>query len=195
MFSNSTAGNDTQKTYSFYLYRRNVTYKMCKDCVAFETQYLNKTCVGHTQGVVWYHEWILRYADQNIFSFKNHVAGTFYCNPTDVSDVLEYDIKLSVLIEDLFFRAAYGSSKPSFAIGETRINNDTMTIYGLAQCTLDRIGNQCIECLKANYNGMLKVIARGSYGEWLSCLATNCGLSRFVSIGKLLQCFLFKNQV
>ncbi|KAK9706488.1 hypothetical protein RND81_07G129200 [Saponaria officinalis] len=144
-FYNSTVGEASDKVYGFYQCRYDLGLDACSACVKVASQKVTKECPLSGEGIVWYYECMLRYADRNIFSIYETSPSAYYWNEHNVSNYKEFTPILSKTMTDLIKNASY--STPYYASG-TRNWTVFENLYSFAQCTsdIDRFG--CNACLR-----------------------------------------------
>ncbi|KAL2903508.1 Proline-rich receptor-like protein kinase PERK3, partial [Bienertia sinuspersici] len=146
--SKLTAGEANSLSYC----RGDVSSSECHDCVEAAARNIIQRCQFHKEGIIWYEECTLRYANRsNIFSnddvdvTPNHrhynFSGTFR--------YLEQNERIfTSLMNRLIHEAAYVGNKSGFAIGESNLSTTNWLLRSLVQCRPDLGSSQCETCLR-----------------------------------------------
>ncbi|KAL9226183.1 hypothetical protein vseg_002024 [Gypsophila vaccaria] len=149
-FCNSTTGVGQDKVYALYYCKGDVDAQSCQECVQAAVGKILDVCIFRTEGIVWFEECTLRFANRMIFSIDEEKPSNLYYNNTGIlNDYLlgpykeTFDSKMAALIQE----AAYNNGTvPGFATDEIVISS-TQKLHCLAQCTPDIIGSECYQCL------------------------------------------------
>lgn len=88
----------------------------CGECTQSATDFFAQSCFPSKKGIAWFKEYcMLRYSDLEEYRppgiYKMDVLNVV--QRTSVSDVIDFDKKLSPLMDQIFAQAANGSSNPS----------------------------------------------------------------------------------
>ncbi|KAI3796906.1 hypothetical protein L1987_39593 [Smallanthus sonchifolius] len=109
-------------------------------------------CPNQKGAVGYYDECWLRYTNKTILGDTQ--GGVILYNLQNASDVNRFNGALRPLLNELRDDAAAGGSLRKFASGNTT-GSDSVTIYGLVQCTPDLSGPRCSDCLENQINQFL----------------------------------------
>ncbi|XP_074278750.1 cysteine-rich receptor-like protein kinase 25 [Silene latifolia] len=152
VFSNVTKGAGEDQVYALFYCKGDVDLETCQDCVEEATKELKDSCKFAKEGIVWYEECTLRYANRTFFSVYEVTPNYPHYNRSGIFTEIRLDSfqkKFDDTMEALVKEAAYGKgSLPGFATKEFNLSS-TEIIRGLAQCTPDIVGLGCESCLKA----------------------------------------------
>ncbi|XP_021817369.1 putative receptor-like protein kinase At4g00960 [Prunus avium] len=147
-FYNATVGT----AYGLFLCRRDVSARICKECVANATSKALLRCPDSQQAVVWYDYCMLRYSNQPFHSeaatspdwvlYSTENLTEYMEEPAELNDVLV------MTLDNLVPKAANASDK--FATEEATFtpNVISFTVYSLGQCTQDLSATDCNACLR-----------------------------------------------
>ncbi|CAB4319785.1 unnamed protein product [Prunus armeniaca] len=135
-FYNATVGT----AYGLFLCRRDVSARICEECVANATSEALLRCPDNQQAVVWYDHCMLRYSNQPFYS--EAATSPYVAEPAELNDVLV------TTLENLVPKAAKATDK--FATEKATFTADLIlyTVYSLGQCTQDLSAADCIACLR-----------------------------------------------
>ncbi|KAF5763497.1 putative protein kinase RLK-Pelle-DLSV family [Helianthus annuus] len=147
-FHHSTAGNTTGTPITAVaLCRGDIGPEDCENCVKNSIPSLQRNCPNQTEAAAWYSNCMIRYSDRKIIGIVDNWTFSELFNTARVSDSGEFDSALSNLTVRLQSEAAGGDSFRKLAVGSVTFGQDSVTIYGIMQCTPDLSKEQCSECL------------------------------------------------
>ncbi|XP_020426277.1 putative receptor-like protein kinase At4g00960 [Prunus persica] len=147
-FYNATVGT----AYGLFLCRRDVSARICEECVANATSEALLRCPDNQQAVVWYDHCTLRYSNQPFYSeaatspsmigWSERNLTRYVEEPAELNDVLV------TTLDNLVPKAANATDK--FATKEANFTADliSFTVYSLGQCTQDLSAADCNACLR-----------------------------------------------
>ncbi|XP_074267434.1 cysteine-rich receptor-like protein kinase 15 [Silene latifolia] len=148
-FYNTTVGVSPDKAYGIFHCRYDVGLAVCSACVNEARKKITQDCPLYGEGITWYQECMVRYADRNIFSTYESYPSFGFTNSINVSNYEDFAPILSKTMNELINNAS--STSKYIAFGKT---NWTVfeTLYSFAQCTpdMDRFG--CNTCLKSAFS-------------------------------------------
>ncbi|KAI3716908.1 hypothetical protein L1987_68133 [Smallanthus sonchifolius] len=90
---------------------------------------------------------MVRYSDREVIGVVDNWTFGELFNTASVSDIGELNNALNNLTTRLQAQAAGGDSFRKLAVGNVTFGPDSLTIYGMMQCTPDLSREQCSECL------------------------------------------------
>ena len=151
-FSTYTTGLGIDQVYALYYCRGDISINSCHDCVQFASQKILQACYHLKDGIVWYEECTLRYANYSIFSFTDDDAKLNYPNYTQTSvysDYLDqYQNRFDSVMRGLIDQAVNNTSL--FATRKVNLSS-ALTLTGLAQCAPVISSAPCERCLTAAF--------------------------------------------
>lgn len=147
--SNFTIGRGIDQVYALYYCRGDVDTNTCHRCIQAAVTKLVEICKFLKQGIIWYEECTLRYANHPIFSLDE--VSPFYLHNNRTSLVSEYHLDPYKQVFDntmkgLVNQVAYNESLDDFAVREINLSL-TQTLRGLAQCSPYISSSLCEKCL------------------------------------------------
>lgn len=147
-FSNSSHGESPDKVYGMFYCRADINPQLCQACVrAAAKQIVNVNCTNQKEGVIWYQECTLRYANRPLTSLDedNPPVSLFYSG-LNVSDPDQFQQIMSTTMNNLIQKAAKNRTYSGYATAEV-VLPPYSTLYSLVQCTPDILGLPCEKCL------------------------------------------------
>ena len=146
--STNTFYNDTlNQIYSLYLCRGDLNTTTCQSCVKTAAQEILKECESNKTAIIWYDECMLRYSNEYFFGIMNTSPGFLMYNVQNRSDSGDRDVGALSLMDKLRGETPY-SSLMFDTDNRNSTDNETLTLYGLAQCTRDIDKVSCYNCLE-----------------------------------------------
>lgn len=155
--STFTTGEGIDQVYGMYYCRGDVSLQACHDCVESAATRILAVCRLLKQGIVWYNECTLRYANHTIFSLENQdlsINYPYYNNTPVLGDYLDqYKSVFDTTMRNLVDQAANnGSLNPEgFATAPVHLSS-SQTLQGIVQCAPIITGTSCQRCLTAALN-------------------------------------------
>ncbi|KAK9750731.1 hypothetical protein RND81_02G217400 [Saponaria officinalis] len=150
-FSNFTTGTDDDQVYALYYCKGDVDAADCLDCVEAAATKITKACKFWKEGIVWFEECTLRYANRTIFSIDEEDPYKLYYNDTGIvteHQLDQYKQVFDTTMDALINQAAYSQGTlPGFATKQINLSTSGI-LEGLAQCTPDIVGRPCYRCLR-----------------------------------------------
>lgn len=159
VFYNSTAGDLPDKVFALYNCRGDMSPNQCNDCVKAATGKILEVCPNQKEGIIWYQECMLRYANLFIFGLLDIETLAVQYTLANYSDPLRLELVRNATMERLTMQAAYNSTR-GFATGVGVITSSD-TLYGLVQCTPDLLGKPCEICLRIALAEMSSQVGTG----------------------------------
>lgn len=145
-FYNFSSGEDADKVNAIALCRGDVTLDKCHSCVNDSIYKLTQTCPYQKEAIGWYDYCMLRYSDRAIFGTVETGSIAYLWNPTNASNMIEFNQALGNLLNNLQTEAASGTSLRKFATGDTSVAS-YQRVFALVQCTPDLTQVECHNCL------------------------------------------------
>ncbi|CAI9787897.1 unnamed protein product [Fraxinus pennsylvanica] len=147
-FYNASMGEYADRVNAIALCRGDVQLDICRSCIYNATRSILQLCPYKKQATFrdprnWC---MLRYSDEYIFGTLVTFPDFYTWNTKNVSDPDDFFQDLTTLLNNLQSQAAYGGSLKKFAAAN-RTRPDSLTIYGLMQCTPDLPSEDCRDCL------------------------------------------------
>ncbi|KAG8080262.1 hypothetical protein GUJ93_ZPchr0007g4471 [Zizania palustris] len=147
-FAAGSFGAAPDTAYGLVLCRGDFTGSDCSSRLASSFQDAVSFC-GYSKDVTVYHDqYQLRYSDQDILAGAVNSPETVAWNMNNVSvanDVAAFDGLVAQLMNAVADTASNASRR--YATGEAGFQPETMTVYGMTQCTPDLSPSQCRGCL------------------------------------------------
>ncbi|XP_074276438.1 cysteine-rich receptor-like protein kinase 19 [Silene latifolia] len=154
MFSNFTMGSGEDQVYALFYCKGDVNQQTCQDCIDDATRKIKDACKFTKEGIVWFEECTLRYANRTIFSIDEVKPSFPYYNTSGIVNEYRldpYNKTFDSTMDALIQMAAYGKGTlPGFATKEVNLSS-TEIIRGLAQCSPYIVGPGCYRCLTAAF--------------------------------------------
>ncbi|XP_059596320.1 cysteine-rich repeat secretory protein 38-like [Vitis vinifera] len=145
--STYTFYNDTlNQIYSLYLCRGDVNATTCQSCVKTAGQEIQEQCQYHKTAIIWYDQCMLRYSNEDFIGTMNTSPGFLMWNVNNRTDPDDKDVGALSLMYKLVSEAPDSEDMVSIK-NETSVNNASLMLYGLAQCTRDISDASCSSCL------------------------------------------------
>ncbi|KAK6932393.1 Gnk2-homologous domain [Dillenia turbinata] len=145
-FYSTTVGEGVDEVYALFLCRGDVTLQVCHDCIYIATQKIIQQCPLQKVAVIYYEECLLRYSNNSIVGILSENQGIYWSDSDTVSNITDFNQKMSTTMKGLIGKAAYGAETPTYAMGQADINF-FQTVYCFVQCTPDITGSDCNTCL------------------------------------------------
>ncbi|XP_010682920.1 probable leucine-rich repeat receptor-like protein kinase At2g28990 [Beta vulgaris subsp. vulgaris] len=153
-FSRFTMGEGIDQVYAMYYCRGDVTLEACHDCLQSATARIINVCKRLKQGIVWYKQCTLRYANHTIFSLTNQDLTIRYPNfnntPVLGNYLNEYRSTFDSTMRNLIDRAANNASLRPVGFATAQVNlSSFQSLRGVVQCAPIISGVFCERCLTA----------------------------------------------
>ncbi|KAL8158466.1 hypothetical protein V2J09_000003 [Rumex salicifolius] len=149
-FSNGTAGTAPDQAYALFYCRYDLSSEECGACVKAAVKELTSNCTAEREGIAWFEQCTLHYANRNIFSLKEESPSSQYYSLTNVTmDTAQFYDKLSTALDGLINQAAYNSTNSFHYRTLVTPLSSTDTLYLLVQCTPDIDSTSCDRCLRS----------------------------------------------
>lgn len=147
-FYNASMGEYADRVHAIALCRGDVQFDICRSCIYNATRSILQLCPYQKQATFrdprnWC---MLRYSNEYIFGRLVTFPDFYTWNTKNVTSPEEFNRDLTTLLNNLHSQAAYGGSLKKFAAAN-RTGPDSLTIYGLMQCTPDLASEDCRDCL------------------------------------------------
>ncbi|KAH0468816.1 hypothetical protein IEQ34_002048 [Dendrobium chrysotoxum] len=156
-FANSSHGSGSDTVYGIAECRGDVSVQTCSTCIANAAQQIQTTCWNAAESRIWYQYCFLYYNTSNFIGQADiNEVGVWYStenttNPKVFQNTLN---ELSVVL----WLAASDAENRKFGWGQIEnhnlknSNDETIIIYGMAQCTWDLDNSTCSHCLLNAFN-------------------------------------------
>ncbi|KAL9245886.1 hypothetical protein vseg_019485 [Gypsophila vaccaria] len=180
-FYNFTAGDGKFQVYGLYQCREDVSLQVCSACVKDASLKIKDVCPLFPEGIVWYDECMLRYANRNIFSKAEDSEGAVRASNVTVTNYAEFAPVLKDTMNSIILKAA--AEIPHFASSTKRFSV-SQYLYSFAQCTPDITVSRCKECLEDAFKEMDNRCCNASI--YLTMLRPSCVL-RYDTTGPFLN--------
>lgn len=153
-FSNFNMGEGIDQVYALYYCRADVGLEACHDCVESATTRIQDVCKLMKQGIVWYDECTLRYANHTIFSLDDQdlrLSFPRFNNTLVLGDYLnQYRTTFDSSMRNLIDRVANNASLRPRGFSTERVTlSPFQSLRGIAQCAPVITGASCQRCLTA----------------------------------------------
>jgi len=148
-FYNFSFGENTNRITAIGLCRGDLKPNDCRSCLNKSKANLTQVCPNKKEAIGWYEDekCMLRYSDRSIFSLNEIGPAYFAWSLQNATSLDAFNEAVENLLQILKIDAAAGDSSRKFAAESEIVGIDNKTIYGLAQCTPDLSGPQCVNCL------------------------------------------------
>ncbi|XP_034701178.1 cysteine-rich repeat secretory protein 38-like [Vitis riparia] len=141
-FASTGLGQDN--VYGLALYRGDISSTNCKTCVTKATKELRNWCPYNKGVIIWYYNCLFKYSNVKFFGEIDNKNKFHMYNVQSADDPTSFNVKTKELSSSLSNKA-YGSPV-LFATGEL-VLEESMKLYGLAQCTRNLSSLDCKKCL------------------------------------------------
>ncbi|XP_059429061.1 cysteine-rich repeat secretory protein 38-like [Corylus avellana] len=143
-FGLCSTGESQNKISGLALCRGDVSSTNCKTCVVDAGKELRSRCAYRKGAIIWYDNCLLKYSNIDFFGEIDNKNKFYMCNVQDVDNPTSFNPKAKDLLSILSYKA---SDIPKvYAAGELELGS-SLKLYGLAQCTRDLSGVDCMRCL------------------------------------------------
>ncbi|XP_021719475.1 cysteine-rich receptor-like protein kinase 10 [Chenopodium quinoa] len=145
-FYNTTIGDFPSKVYAIYQCREDLGLDICSECIKDATKTITQVCPFYSEGIVWYDECMLRYANRSIFSLSETYPSRSAWYDGVVSNYDKFGPLVEKTMNNMVTQAASVTSRGHFAntyVDWTSIDR----MYCFAMCTRDIDEFDCKNCL------------------------------------------------
>ncbi|XP_074267429.1 uncharacterized protein LOC141590770 [Silene latifolia] len=179
-FYKSAIGAASNEVYGLFQCRNDIGLNVCNSCVKDASQMIIEECPLSGEGVVWYYECMLRYANRDISLYETF-PGYFKWHDNNVTNYAEFGPILAKEINGVIKNAS--SASPHFAYSEA---NFTLfeNLYTFAQCTPDIDSSACNNCLKTALSDMIQCCNASLY---TMIFLPSCQLSYTMSLVSIIN--------
>ena len=143
-FGLASTGQGQDSVNGLALCRGDVSSRDCKTCVTEATKELHNRCPYNKGAIIWYDNCLFNYSNVKFFGEIDNKNKFYMYNVQSVDDPTSFNVKIKELLSSLSNKA-YGSPM-LFATGEL-VLEESMKLYGLAQCTRDLSSLDCKKSL------------------------------------------------
>ncbi|XP_056698856.1 proline-rich receptor-like protein kinase PERK15 isoform X2 [Spinacia oleracea] len=154
-FSNFTTGKGINRVYALFYCRGDLKLSDCRECMETATSRIVLECSTQKEAIVFFEECTFRYANRSIFSLEEENPNDWSFSNTNVSDINQFNDELIAAMSGPMNQAAFNGSNRGFSTGITTNSSVNQSLYCLAQCTPDVLGNRCHQCLVAALGNLL----------------------------------------
>ncbi|XP_044460676.1 cysteine-rich repeat secretory protein 38-like [Mangifera indica] len=150
-FYNSSYGKNPNRVYASAICRPDMNPKSCRDCVTFATRNLTLLCPNFKMAIGGYDDGsytncMLRYAFYDYIGVMENAPYFFVYSLSNITGNFDkFNQTRQSLLQTLISEAA-ARGPLKYATGKKSVS-DTVTLYGLVQCTPDLTESKCKECL------------------------------------------------
>ncbi|XP_020585414.1 cysteine-rich repeat secretory protein 55-like [Phalaenopsis equestris] len=166
-FANSTYGSANDTVYGTAECRGDISGQDCSACIIAAGLEIRTSCTNTTESRIWYQQCSLRYSTTNFIGQMDTNLLGVWASTNKMADPQAFKKVLKELFIVLGLAASSGESR-KFGWGEIESNvvnnNKTIIIYGMAQCTSDLQGPDCLKGLDAAYG-----VLQSSCGDLRGC--------------------------
>ncbi|KAL0926858.1 hypothetical protein M5K25_003111 [Dendrobium thyrsiflorum] len=189
-FANSSHGSGSDTVYGIADCRGDVGDQICSACIANAAKQIQTTCWNSAEARIWYPYCFLRYNTSNFIGQADMNVVGWWFSSENMMNPKVFKSTLTELSAALWYTAADAENR-KFGWGQIEnhnlknSNDETIIIYGMAQCTWDLDGLTCIKCLTNAF-----FIAESECGE----AATGCYvITKSCDVRYEINPFLFLN--
>lgn len=169
-FYNTTRGENVDKVYGFKFCPAYISSQDCNSCIQSAAALITQKCPNQKGAVIYYLECVLRYANYSFFSIVDYGFGIYWTTTIQVYNTDQFNRSLTIEIDRLITKAAFGSSEPRFETGEVSVT-DGQILYCFVQCSPDLNKTDCNACLK---DQLLYLQTKCFGDEYALSYASNC---------------------
>lgn len=147
-FLGITGFNSVNAVGGLFLCRGDVATTVCNQCLTTAIKEIRQHCPNQTEALIWYDECLVHYT--NRYFAVDKIDPRVNLNDGNIVssvDLGRFNQSLHGLLNDLATEASGSSESKKFAAGEVVVT-ESMTVYGLMQCTNDLTNSECGTCLK-----------------------------------------------
>lgn len=146
------------QSYGLALCRGDINTTACEACVDEATTEIQKLCQFNNEAAIWYDVCQVKYSNVDFLGVVSTGHWELIWNTANASNPVYFNKKVIELFSHLKGEAQ--DSPKLYAAGALEIEN-SMTIYGLVQCTGDLSGDNCAKCIDV----AVKIIVQDSYAK------------------------------
>ncbi|KAL9324201.1 hypothetical protein ACSQ67_009058 [Phaseolus vulgaris] len=133
--------------YGLFMCRGDLPSRLCQQCVLNATHRIFSECNSFQEAVIWYSHCMLRYSYRHFFS-KVEKSLTFQSLINTFNDVTEQNLFTYGLTKALYNLLESAHLSSARYVTKSSQMDDSQTLYVLAQCTQDLLGDDCMDCLE-----------------------------------------------
>ncbi|KAI3909851.1 hypothetical protein MKW92_048506 [Papaver armeniacum] len=147
-YYNTTVGRNPDTIYGSLQCRGDVSLENCQSCVKTGAEDINTNgrCPNSKQAIIYYDKCMLRYSNKYYFNTMQDSPGVYLWNLNNISNPNQFRPVLAKLLIDIAGEVETKTDPSNFAIGVRSFDN-SITVYGLVQCTADIPSSTCFQCL------------------------------------------------
>ncbi|KAK7343552.1 hypothetical protein VNO77_12362 [Canavalia gladiata] len=163
-FYNLSYGENSEKVNAIGMCRGDVKADVCRSCLNDSSVLLTRRCPNQKEAIGWYDNCMLRYSNRSIFDTMEPDPTYFLWDPTNATDMNQFNEVLRGLVDSLRSKAASGDSLKKYASGSA-VGPSFQTIFALLQCTPDLSEQECNDCLVGAISGISSCCAGKTNGR------------------------------
>ncbi|XP_074276436.1 cysteine-rich receptor-like protein kinase 25 [Silene latifolia] len=144
-------GSGEDQVYALFYCKGDVDQQTCQDCIEHATRKIKDVCKFWKEGIVWFEECTLRYANRTIFSIEEVEPNYSPYNKSGyfTEYLLDPYNKTFYSTKDTLIQKAAGNLS-GFAAENVNLSS-SLIMRVLVQCTPDIVGPRCYNCLAAAF--------------------------------------------
>ncbi|XP_018468506.1 cysteine-rich receptor-like protein kinase 10 isoform X1 [Raphanus sativus] len=150
-FQNASSGQAPDRVTGLFLCRGDLSPEVCSSCVAFSVNDSFTRCPNEREAVLYYDECMLRYSHRHILSALTRAGEKDSSKEQKIpSNQLE---RFSNVLMATLNQAVTDAVKSSRKFDARKAYvTESLTVYGLVQCTPDMTRQDCMTCLQISIN-------------------------------------------
>jgi hypothetical protein len=155
-FAKNSTGALPDQAFGFAQCRADIAVtnaSACRACLDAAVRNVTGRCSSRKTALIIYDDCVLRYSDTSFFGTADTSWWRYICNNKNAQPVL-FMQGLHELMNNLTGMAAHGTPR-MFAAGARELT-PYVRLYGMAQCTRDLAGDDCMACLSDAANNITK---------------------------------------
>ncbi|XP_020585411.1 cysteine-rich repeat secretory protein 55-like [Phalaenopsis equestris] len=122
----------------------DVSRQTCSECITSAAQQIRSACPNAAQARGWYEHCYLHYDTENFIGKLDKAVAYLSYSFERSANLTDVQRAAGELLEEVSEATASGSEK--FGYGESYVD-ESLTVYGMAQCTRDLGERACSDCL------------------------------------------------
>ncbi|KAK6919433.1 Gnk2-homologous domain [Dillenia turbinata] len=143
-YGQGSVGQGSDRVNGLALCRGDVKSLDCKSCVTEARKEILNRCPYYKGAIIWYDYCLLKYSNVKFFGQIDNSNKFYLYNVQSVNDPATFNENVKELLTSLTNKAYVSSML--FSTGEAKLGN-SVTLYGLVQCTRDLSSSDCKKCL------------------------------------------------
>ncbi|KAF3777607.1 Cysteine-rich repeat secretory protein 38 [Nymphaea thermarum] len=151
-FYNTTVGSIPDRVYGLVQCHRDVSAGECRSCATSSASQLRQVCTNSKVAMFWRDDCFIRYSVYNFLGVVDKIQEEME-NPNSISSPSRFEPFLLSFLRNLTTSATTGGSSPVYVTGAVPYAN-SLTVYGLVECTGDLSPASCRSCLNNSIDGI-----------------------------------------